>query len=809
MMVEGYPKFIALLNKYLDEQDRSASWLARRIGTSESTIAKWRGDPPQRPGSPGTIDKIAKAFGLNDEERLALLRAAGFILSVSTDEKLQNPPLGAKRHLVTPAEAQATLAAMPLNVIPPLAAPSSGSRLPLRANPLFVGREPELRLLVRWFKGDESLTARQAVSVTGIGGMGKTQLAVMFAHHYGQYFQGGVFWLAMADPASISAQVAECGAQLPEIRENYPHLEDYYRLDLATQVSLVLAVWRSDVPRLLIFDNCESPELLAQWQPAVGSCRVLITSRRSQWDAGLGIRLLPLHTLTRSQSIELLCKFPASFNSQSYSDDEMSDLAAISNELGHLPLALHLAGSYLARYRHAVTPLEYLGQLKNLHSLDHRSLQAKGISPTSHDQHVARTFALSYEPLVMTDDTDRLALHLLANIACFAPGEMIPRDLLFMTMRKGNVVQGRMQDSILPSLMEIEDALYRLIELGLVEIDITGQVVLHRLLGLFVKNANEAVYAESEGRVEAVMVSEAERLNTIGIPQPLFVWQIHLRYRTDMACLRKDKVAAELCNEMGVYLYITGELAEARRYHEQALAIRRMVLEADHLDTALSLNNLGILLQTMGKRSEAKPYYEQAMEIKKAVLGEKHPDTALGINNIGALLYEMGELAEAKPYLEKALAIKEETLGSRHADTARSLNNLGRLLHTMDALTEARVCYERALSVRCEVLDRKHPDIAQSFHNLGVLLYDMGALAEAREHLEHALSIRTDVLGDSHPHTATSLYKLGLWWYQKGETAEAKEYLGRAQAVFEEKLGVSHPMTLEVTHYLEEVKAAI
>ena len=200
-------------------------------------------------------------------------------------------------------EAMAKLAELPLGEIPRLSVPPTNSRIPLSANPLFVGREDELRKIASLLKGGETVAVGQTVAATGMGGIGKTQLASAFIHRYGRFFQGGVFWLSMADPEAIRAEVADCGLRMSGLHP------DYASLDLATQVSLVLGAWQSALPRLLVFDNCEEPILLKQWRPSSGSCRVLVTSRRSQWDDGLAVQALHLNTLTRAQSIELLSKF--------------------------------------------------------------------------------------------------------------------------------------------------------------------------------------------------------------------------------------------------------------------------------------------------------------------------------------------------------------------------------------------------------------------------------------------------------------------------------------------------------------------
>ena len=110
-------------------------------------------------------------------------------------------------------QARTWLERLPLDAIPapaPLPAGSTTQRLP-PVNHTFVGREDELRELARSLKSGVATSVGQIAAATGQGGIGKTQLASEFAHRYGHYFAGGVFWLSFADADSIPAEIAECG----------------------------------------------------------------------------------------------------------------------------------------------------------------------------------------------------------------------------------------------------------------------------------------------------------------------------------------------------------------------------------------------------------------------------------------------------------------------------------------------------------------------------------------------------------------------------------------------------------------------
>lgn len=237
----------------------------------------------------------------------------------------------------------------------------------------------------------------------------------------GTYFPGGVFWLSFERADSIAAEVAACGgAGGLDLHPSFGELPQ------EEQVRRVQAAWQSPLPRLLVFDNCEDEKLVGEWRPTTGGCRVLITSRPTDWSPELGVEVLPLGLLSREESVALLGK-----HREDLAETNKEGLDAVADALGDLPLALHLAGNYLAdrRYSRLGDPAAYLEALQQPNPLEHQSLTEGGYSPTGHEQHVAKTFALSYEQLDLGEPVDALARDLLARAACFAPGEPIPREI--------------------------------------------------------------------------------------------------------------------------------------------------------------------------------------------------------------------------------------------------------------------------------------------------------------------------------------------------------------------------------------------
>jgi len=315
--------------------------------------------------------------------------------------------------------AEQKLASLPLDIDPKVGDVPANSKLIFLPNDHFCGRVSELRILATLLKERDG----KNVAITGIGGIGKTQLASHFVHCFGRYFEGGVFWLNFADENTARIEVANSCAAL---RSELP-LVDINTLSLDERVQLIRTRWQEPLPRLLIFDNCEEEALYKQYRPPTGGCRVLITSRRAIWTAELGVEVLHLGELSPDESIVFLRLYlPGTPD---------ADLRAVADELGHLPLALQLASHYLKAYHLTTAARIYAEELRKEKPLQHASLQGKGstTSPTDHILHVEQTFAMSYRRLELTDPIDQLARILLKRAAYLAPGVPISYSLLFAT----------------------------------------------------------------------------------------------------------------------------------------------------------------------------------------------------------------------------------------------------------------------------------------------------------------------------------------------------------------------------------------
>ncbi|MEM7116604.1 MAG: tetratricopeptide repeat protein, partial [Chloroflexota bacterium] len=663
---------------------------------------------------------------------------------------------------------------LPTDMIPEPTALPNGSHMPLRRNPFFVGRTWDLQALAKTLR-DGMVTAVNEVQIAaaiGMGGMGKTQLASEFVHRYGQYFPGGVFWINFEEAEAVPAQIAECGGAG---RLNLS--PTFSERTLEEKVKLVINEWQKPISRLLIFDNCEEEALLDQWLPKTGGSRVLVTSRRATWDPILRIRTFSLDVLYAHESVSLL--------EQLSKAQDAEILGQIAHELGHLPLALHLAGKYLYQYRHFISPEAYLAELKNPDLLKHPSLQSGGISPTGHDQHVWRTFALSYDKLLENTKTDKVALDLLTGAAHFAPGEPIWNALLIKTL------DGYESDPRIA--LKAQDGFLRLLELGLIEVEKNEIYRMHRLVASFVQTVAKARVEAIRDKVERVVFAEAAKINKEGYPVPLLAWHLHLRSVADLAKTRQDARGAYLCQEMGEHLRQAGDFRGAFSYFQAALAVWQQESERNQERIAHCLFKLGHLHRERGELEEAKPYLDEALAIREKLFSQADPRLSESYNEIGRWHYEKNDMKVAQENFQRAIEICQQALGATHRYTAEYLNNLGMCLYSLDNLEEALRALKKALVIRQQVLGGRHPETALSFNNVGFLLKAQDKLPEAQGYYEEALRIRELVLGQKHWETGQTYNNLGNILLAQNKLEDAEGYLAKSVEAFEATFGGLHP----------------
>jgi tetratricopeptide (TPR) repeat protein len=643
-----------------------------------------------------------------------------------------------------------------------------GSRVPFTRNALFTGREEALKALARALLYDEASSTLITQAVQGIGGIGKTQLAVEFTYRYGRYFQG-VHWVNAAQPDTIGAEIVACGQTM--MLSPWPN-------EQPEQIRRTLMAWKRGSPRLLILDNLEDVEAARDWlrELSGGPVRVMVTARRRRWPRDLGLKSTQLPFFSPKESLEFLRQY---LSPDRMTDDEVRRLA---ERLYNLPLALELAGRYLAEITR-VTVEGYLEQLDTV--WEHRSLagwRAELGNPTDHDLSLAQTFALSWNQ-VDKETVRRLFL----TAGWCAPKVPIPWEVLTKTsqMRPRSfwkwllcLIKSSPRDSV-------DEGIGFLVSLGLLELDEReiGPTI-HPLLAEYARSLEGS--REVLETLVAALTNSACVANRTDLPTIFTPLRLHVKWVAEKAERAELSAAGTLWNELGYHLIMIAEYTGAQAAFEQALAISEKTVGSQHAWTAIAINNLGHILQAQGRLTEARAAFERALSIDEAIFGHNHPSVSGDVNNLGLVLRDLGDLAAAQAAFEQAIRINEEAFGSFHPRVAKNMNNLGLVLHDLGDLEGARAAYERALEIEEAAFGSGHPNVARDIGNLGMVMNDLGEFEKARTMVEQALEIDEAVFGPAHPKVAIRLNSLGNILWKSGDLAGARTALERALVIWQQ-----------------------
>jgi tetratricopeptide (TPR) repeat protein len=616
----------------------------------------------------------------------------------------------------------------------------------------FTGRAEQLDKLDAILMQDKPAAVTQAsvgrAAVQGMGGVGKTSLAIEYVHRFKGLY-AGVCWCPAETRTGLLTALAGLAVTLGAATEEEADVEKAAKAALR-RLAEQRATW------LLVYDNVPAPDAIADFLPSAGA-RVLITSRFSDWSElaeEVALDVLPLE-----EAVALL---------QSRTGRGYAGAQTLAEVLGCLPLALDHAAAYCRR-----TQMRFADYAEKASSLIDAAPRGVGY---------LRSIAATFD-LAITEAAKQCpaAEALMAYLAQCGP-ERIPMTL----------VEGAVEDEV-----ERMEALAALAEVSLLKHDPfedgTPAVTVHRLVQAVARARSKANRSAQDaiGRLMARLLATYAKGGTLD-PQS---WPLCAKLTPHLLARRgaDDASVADLLNRAGGYFFGRAAYSQAAPLLRDALAMREKALGPEHPDTATSLNNLAVLLREQGDPAGARPLHERALAIREKALGPEHPDTATGLNNLARLLHDQGDRAGARPLLERALAIMEKVLGSEHPDTANSLNSLAGLLTEQDDLAGARPLCERALAIREKVLGPEHPDTANSLNSLALLLQAQGDLAGARPLLERALAICENALGPEHPKTSVARRNLARLLLISGQPSEAMALGETALAAHDKVLGPNHP----------------
>ncbi|CAN9171138.1 unnamed protein product [Alternaria alternata] len=610
----------------------------------------------------------------------------------------------------------------------------------------FVGREENITEICEALQYDGS---RKTAVVHGLGGMGKTQLALAYAQRHRDDYSA-VFWVNSKDVDTLKQGYAAAARRIYREHPSLVHLKAVAEGSDLDEAAEAVKRWLSSAGNdrwLVIFDNHDTPGTfdIRPFLPEADQGSILITTRSSQLQLVRPVAVKKLREI--EHSLEIL--------SQTSRRDGLSldaDARKLANELDGLPLALATAGAYL----HLVPDsfAEYLQSYKESWT----QLQQDTPQLLSYeDRALYSTWNIS---LNHVKQQSSLAAKLLQLWAYFDN-----QDVWLQLLQEGRGNAPEWFCELTRDRLVFNKAVRVLCDHALVEADATLReggkesrgYGMHSCVHAWTKH----VVNEGCDNALAGLALRCVGLHVPGNSRPEY-WVIQRRLLGHAnRCQEVISVGFEDCNG-------EGSLTEA-------------------------IHNLGLLYWNQGKLNKAEEMYERALQGKEKALGRDHTSTLETVNNLGNLYADQGKLDAAEEMYERALQGREKALGRDHTSTLDTVNNLGVLYWNQGKLDAAEEMYERALQGREKALGRDHTSTLDTVNNLGILYRRQGKLNKAEEMYERALQGYEKALGRDHTSTLETVNNLGLLYADQGKLDAAEEMYQRALEGYEKRFGLDHP----------------
>ncbi|MEV4454850.1 FxSxx-COOH system tetratricopeptide repeat protein [Microbispora sp. NPDC049633] len=721
----------------------------------------------------------------------------------------------------------------------PAADPEAWQLRGQRPNPDFVGRDDELTDLYRAFRANRPASAIQAI--TGLGGLGKTQLAIQYAFRYGNGYDV-VWWVRAEDPTTLRGDYAELAKKL-----GLPFDQDDQAIPALRQTLHRRRDW------LLIFDNAEDPEQIFPLLPDRITGHVLITSQLRNWRHA---ETRHLEVLPTAAAVEYLQRKGKVTNT-----DTARELA---EALGGLPLALAQAAGVIAE---GMSAADYLAQLQR-QSPELFTRGRAGDNETT----IASTWRVSFERLASQSVAAVALLRLAAFLGAeaiplsrLAPVPDMPADLaeaLTDPLRRHDVTRAMGQYSLadtedgLLSIHRIVQAVTRA-ELGEEEPRWAGIALAtvavafpddvrhpdswpdcETMLAHSVAAAQHAIrlgvapaetvdlldrvarYLLERGRLGHSEAILEEALTVAGRLPETAVEYLRCRNTHGLLQVAQGRFAAALKTQERVYearvrtlgpdhidtlragrdlveaLYRQGHLTQAKRLQDHLVQEFTVTLGGDDLETITAVAYQATLLSDAGQYEEARILEEQVLDARRRFLGDEHPDTLTAMANRADTLHSQGHLDQAHTLKQQVLDARHQLLGDHHPHTFTAMAGLAYTLYSQGHLDQARTLEEQVLDARRQLLGDHHPQTLDAMASLAGTLRDQGELHHARTLNEQVLDARRRLLGDHHPHTLDAMAGLAYTLYSQGHLDQARTLEEQVLDARRQLLGDHHPDTL-------------
>lgn len=613
-------------------------------------------------------------------------------------------------------------------------------------------------------KVTEALPVGGTAVLSGLGGIGKTQLAAPFAQRVCQDadFNGLMVWVTASSRHDVQQNYAWAGAEIGQsVSVDVDQAVRSFRYWLETTTRR----W------LVVLDDLSDPAHLQGLWPVGPAGQVLVTTRRRDAVfADGGRRLIEVGLYTPDEAVAYLRK-KIERSDRRRLDEVMEEAADLAADLGYLPLALAQAAAFI--HDRKETCKKYRGRLRNRRWRLSQLLPAEALPDNQYQSTVTATWSISIEQAdgLEPQGLARPALQLASTLAPNGvPAEIFttPAALTFIQGHSeapawdGDSSQTDDQDWAVSSCL---DSLSHLDRLSLISFDPDGgprAVRTHALVQrATLEQLSPDVLANTVRAAADALVQLWPGVESSELGHALRDCAMSLKDRYNALLYAPD--AHAVLFRVGRSFGECGLIGTAVDYWEELAAEAVNVLGSIHPDTLSARHNLAHWRGEAGDPTGAATAYEQLLTDRRWVLGADHPDTLMTRNNLAYWRGEAGDPAGAATAFERLLADCLRALGADHLHTLTIRNNLARWRGEAGDAAGAATAAEQLLTDYLRALGADHPHTLSTRGNLALWRGEAGDPVGAAVAFEQLLADRQRVLGPHHPHTLSADHNLAYW----------------------------------------------
>ncbi|KAI5842037.1 hypothetical protein BZA05DRAFT_208713 [Tricharina praecox] len=697
--------------------------------------------------------------------------------------------------------------------------------LPFHRDRMFCGRADIIDTIHAFLNEGASADARQmargSVVLYGLGGIGKSSIALEYSFRYSDSYTT-VFWIDVTNGASLSQSargiVEHIVAAYAERGSSYEHiasmlgLRGFLGLDgevsseaAAGQVTGALKKWlatKGNENWLLILDNYDDVDAvdIHLVLPTCDTGNVIITSRKSDLKM-LGIPVA-VDDIDKYSGMELFMKSANIDDVKAEGKHQKLDIAnQIAVKLGFLPLALTQAGSYIS---YTQIPLQrYLALLDGAF----RTFAQKGGPEWLSDQRNSnRTIFTTWEISFASLSHPAQELLLLCGFLAHAD---IP-DKLFEGCQLLFDWAGEGEEWLLESRAE-------LFRISLARRNGSRDAFwIHPVVHLWARERLDARSQQTKAQEALILCGRISKDYNAKSRQD---WDFERRVWSHMDTVRRSIIRTEpttpIMVNAALVFYSAAQLGRIYASHrldkpvanlfEWSLAGQEELLGKDHPDTLSTVNYMADVFSYQSEYDKALEWYQRALDGREKSLGNDHPDTLTTVDNMAGVFRSQGQYEKALEWRQRALVGREKSLGKDHPDTLNIVNNIADVFSSQGQYDKALEWNQRAHDGYEKLLGKDHPATLTTVHNIAHIFTSQCEYDKAQEWYQRALDGYEKSLGKEHPITLTTVNSIAGVFSFQGQYEKALEWNQRALVGREKSQGKNHRNTLTTVNDIASV----